>query len=79
MFDIATWIPVLVFVISAILSAIYAIYKLRQPGISSEVRFVILRRHIITLIFFFVTNLYFIYSMIDFLRFGFKTVIERNK
>ena len=78
-FDIATWFPILVFIVSAILSAIYAIYKLRSPGISSEVRFVILRRHIITLVFFFITNLYFINSMVDFLRFGFTTMVERNK
>ena len=69
----------IVFTISAIISAIYAIWKLRSPGISSEVRFVILRRHIITLFFFFITNLYFLNSMVAFLRFGYKRSNERNK
>ena len=79
---IQTWVtffPMIVFTISAIISAIYAIWKLRSPGISSEVRFVILRRHIITLFFFFITNLYFLNSMVAFLRFGYKRSNERNK
>ena len=70
-FDYATWFPICVFIISAVVSAIYATYKLRSPGISSEVRFVILRRHIATIVFFTITNLYFINSMISYLRFGF--------
>ena len=70
-FDVSTWLPILAFIISAILSAIYAVYKLRSPGISSDVKFVILRRHIITIVFFFIANLYEMTSIVEFIRFGF--------
>ena len=72
-YDVSTWIPIGVFIVSAITSAIYAVYKLRSPGISSEVKFVILRRHLITIVFFFVTNLYLMTSIEQYIRFGFNS------
>ena len=71
-FDVFTWIPILAFIASAAISAIYAVYKLSSPGISSEVKFVILRRHIITIVFFFIANLYEMTSIVQFIRFGFE-------
>ena len=78
-FTVVSLIPMFVFTVSAVISAIYAGIKLRSPGISSEVRFVILRRHIITLAFFLITNLYFLNSMVAYLRFGYRDMQERNK
>ena len=71
-YDVATMLPVLTFIVSATLSAIYAVYKLRSPGMSSEVKFVILRRHLITIAFFFIANLYEITSIIGFIIFGYQ-------
>ena len=71
-FDVVTWIPIIAFIVSATISAIYAVFKLSSPGISSEVKFVILRRHIITIVFFFIANLYEMTSIVQFIRFGFE-------
>ena len=62
---------VIVFMASALLSGIYATYKLTQPGISSEIRSVILRRHIITIAYFIFTNFYLIYSMLALIIVGY--------
>ena len=59
-----------VFFISAISSAIYAMIKLQSPGISSHVRKLVLRRHIITVTFFGLANMYFLVSMIEFFVLG---------
>ena len=59
------WIVVSIFavyIICALTSAIYAICRLRQPGISSEARQMFARRHISYIICNFVCQLYNIYS-----------------
>ena len=74
--DYIAFASVAVFMASAILSGIYATYKLTRPGISSEIRSVILRRHIITIAYFILTNIYLIYSMLALLIIGYKKLQE---
>ena len=77
-FDVVTWIPVLVFLVSAVISAIYAVYKLSSPGISSDIKFIILRRHLITIAFFLIANLFEMIGIVEYIRFGFKNQQKRD-
>ena len=61
---VLVFVPVVVFCLAAVISSVYAIYKLRSPGISNEVRKLVLRRHYITVLFNFIANLYIVVSMI---------------
>ena len=56
-------LPIVAFVALAIVSTTYAMYKLCRPGISDEVRGIVLRRHILNVVFEFSINLYFILSL----------------
>ena len=71
LWDYIQCLNVIVFMAAAFLSGIYATYKLTQPGISSEIRSVILRRHIITIAYFIFTNFYLIYSMLALIIVGY--------
>lgn len=61
------------FVVFAIGSSVYAIQKLRQPGVSKEVRFLIVRRHVIFIAFYLLSNVFFVMSNIHII------VIHHNK
>ena len=52
------WIPIIAFVVIGPLTAVYACIMLSKPGINHEVRSLILSRHVQTMIFFLVVNLY---------------------
>ena len=65
------FLPVVIFSVCAIFSFSYALYKLNRPGISPEIRNFVLRRHIYTVLFYFIVNLYFISSMTLWIIYGF--------
>ena len=71
-------LPIIAFLLLAIISTIYAIYKLCKPGISDEVRGLVLRRHVLNVLFEFSINLYFMYSLYVVIRFGTEVLEERN-
>ena len=48
----------LIFIITFIISVIYSAKKLNGPGFSKQVRRLVLKRHIITLVFFLISNFY---------------------
>ena len=56
------WIQELLFVCLAVASIIYAFVKLGRPGISREVRSLVLKRHVFTITVFTVANLYFYFG-----------------
>ena len=61
MTDFAKWVGVLLILALWILlfgSIIYGLVKLCQPGISREVRNMIMTRHVVTILFFTISNLY---------------------
>lgn len=61
----------MVYLVTAAVSIIYASQKLRKPGISQEVRTVVFRRHVLSIIFFVVAYAYFFVSvLIDFEKIG---------
>jgi hypothetical protein len=45
-------------ILFAVYSSLYAYFKLRRPGISSEVRTLVLKRHVIAIILYNLCNLY---------------------
>ena len=47
-----------IFLVLALWSTLYAFWFLYQPGISQQVRSLILGRHVTYIVFFFVVNLY---------------------
>ena len=49
---------VVIFWAISVLSIIYAIIKLCRPGISQELRILVVKRHIVTVITFVISNLY---------------------
>ena len=52
-----------IYLVSAIASIVYARRKLRRPGISSEVRDLVFRRHIVQIAVFVFSYLYFFVSI----------------
>ena len=71
-------LPIIAFLLLAIISTIYAIYKLCKPGISDEVRGLVLRRHVLNVLFEFSINLYFIYSLFVRVYYSEEALYERN-
>ena len=55
---ICVWAMMTFFVLAAPVSIVYAHCKLKRPGLSQEVRSIIVRRHIYTMVFYLVFNSY---------------------
>ena len=49
-----------IFVLTFIVSVVYTCKKLSGPSFSKEVRQLVLKRHVITVVLFLLTNLYFV-------------------
>ena len=55
------WTYIFMYAISilfAVYSSLYAYFKLKRPGISSEVRTLVLKRHVVAIILYNLCNLY---------------------
>lgn len=64
-FWIGSWFmtTTVIYFVTAVASIIYAYRKMRKPGISQEVRQLVFKRHVLSILFFLFAYLYFFISL----------------